>query len=118
MINKFTFLSIIIFSVLFLSACSNSDEGRFYTGESDNWEATYWEGGELIIKYVGEEPLPSENVNYIVKYGQKTREGNRPLIEGVLEIDETFSGNGNGHNDIEVTINWEMHSEVLKLENN
>ncbi|WP_249872856.1 hypothetical protein [Oceanobacillus saliphilus] len=72
--------------VLFISACSEN-ESQIYIGEGDNWEVNYGRDENFSIKYIGEESMPEDEINYIIEQGSRTTDGNALLNEsGVLSI--------------------------------
>ncbi|MGJ9458501.1 hypothetical protein [Oceanobacillus sp. CF4.6] len=115
MLKKLLSFVIIIFTALFISACSDN-ERQMYVGKSDNWEVNYGREENFAIKYIGEESMPKTEINYIIVQGLRTTDGNSPLNSaGVMSIKRPFREQNDDTN-IKVTINWEGYSEEFILE--
>lgn len=114
MLKRFLFVfAFVIFTAIFISACS---ESQIYLGKGENWEVNYGRDESFAIKYIGEEPMPKTEINYIIDQGLSTADGNSPLNDdGVMHIKRPFSEQFDDA-DIKVTINWEEYSEEFILE--
>ncbi|MDR4974606.1 hypothetical protein [Bacillus toyonensis] len=119
--------AVFLFSILILSACSDDGEKYNFYGEGKNWVVKYEtevtkesEFGEYTIKYIGKEPAPK-----VFAY----------KIKGAsLDVDtteDTFNEENNVHSGniectgcevyttenekIEAKLEWNGHSEIIKL---
>ncbi|MED3641841.1 hypothetical protein P4492_32270 [Bacillus thuringiensis] len=122
-------VAVFLFIILILSACSDGREKYNFYGEGNNWIVKYEtevtkerEFGEYKIEYVGKEPAPEVFV-------YKIKNPSTSLDVGIGE--ETFNNENNIHsfniectgcevytteNDkIEAKLEWDGHSEIIKL---
>lgn len=121
-------LLVLIISV-FLSACSETDVFDF-EGKSDNWKVIYTveildeqrEHTKAKIEYIGEKPIPDDEVSYIIESDSGKMSGEASLDDkGVIEI----GGHKNSCSKctflvdeseiIKATISWKENFEELKL---
>lgn len=105
---------------IIVSGCLDDGETSYYVGKSNNWEVNYGRDHFIVIKYIGEEPIPEEQINYIIKHGTSSTEGNNYLDEeGRLRINMVQSWNElerKKARDFHVTIIWNGNSEEIFLE--
>ncbi|WP_077706736.1 hypothetical protein [Virgibacillus dokdonensis] len=126
---KKVLLLLLIFVIL--GACSKTEIVDF-EGKSDNWKVIYTveildeqrEHTKAKIEYIGEKPIPSGEISYVIKTDSGKMAGNTPLDDkGVIEL----GGNKQSCSEctfivdeseiIKVTICWKENSEELKLNN-
>lgn len=118
---------VIFFSIVLLSACNMEQKQQkqlIFFGVSDNWSVRYEvnmiddnsETKGLIIKYIGNGPIPKE-----VEYSVDSMSGS---VTDILDKNGTFKMSGSGcdgcaitreNQEIEAIIEWGNQSEIIPL---